>query len=83
MTTKDQTSAEAAFEVLDLLPKKADEKPFYKALERVIAAARAESCVEANELLREAVKGWEPGPGPFEVPLPVVNKIINYLGTQR
>lgn len=35
--------------------------------------------VSATDLLREAAKGWEPGPGPFTVPMETVNRIVNFL----
>jgi hypothetical protein len=45
-------------------------------------AAKAEAAAPDSEallLLREVARGWEPGPGPFTVPLPTVNRVVNLL----
>lgn len=33
----------------------------------------------ADDLLAEVSADWEVGPGPFVVPMEVVNKVVNYL----
>lgn len=74
---------DAAERLRHLLTKYMDGDPQYRAavdaLDQALAEARAAERRATVDLLREVVAGWEPGPGPFVVPMPTVNKIINFL----